>query len=57
MKVHELSRERIDELKGRMVADEIYMSEGRDATFDEIEKGKGQIPDELVFKAFGDVDF
>ena len=57
MKVQELSRDRIDELKGRMVADEIYMSEGRDATFDEIEKGKNQIPDELVFKAFGDVDF
>lgn len=57
MKVQELGRDRIDELKGRMVADEIYMSEGRDATFDEIEKGKGQIPDELVFKAFGDVDF
>lgn len=57
MKVRELSRERIDELKERMVSDEIYMSEGRDATFDEIEKGKRQVPDELVFKAFGDVDF
>lgn len=41
MNVQELSRDRIDELKGRMVADEIYMSEGRDATFDEIENGKG----------------
>ena len=38
MNVQGLSRDRIDELKGRMVADEIYMSEGRDATFDEIEK-------------------
>ena len=38
MNVQELSRDRIDELKGRMVADEIYMSEGGYETFDEIEK-------------------
>lgn len=57
MKVQELSRERIDELKKRMVSDEIYIAEGREATFEELEKAKDQVSDELVFKAFGDVDF
>ena len=57
MKVQELSHERIDELKKRMVSDEIYIAEGREATFEELEKAKDQVSDELVFKAFGDVDF
>ena len=57
MKVQELDRGRIYELKKRMVSDEIYIAEGREATFEELEKAKDQVSDELVFKAFGDVDF
>lgn len=56
MKVTELSREKLNELKERMLADEIYLTEGREPTFEELEKAHEQITDEAVFKVFAKDD-
>ena len=56
MKVTELSREKLDELKERMLSDEIYLTEGREPTLEELAKARDQIKDEAVFKVFDQDD-
>lgn len=56
MKVTELSREKLNELKERMLADEVYLTEGREPTFEELKKAHEQIKDEAVFKVFAQDD-
>jgi response regulator NasT len=48
--------EKLDELKERMLSDEIYLTEGREPTFEELAKAHDQIKDEAVFKVFAKDD-
>lgn len=56
MKVSELDKAGMSGLKERLVSDEIYITEGREATKEECERGAEAIPDELVLKLFDGVD-
>ena len=56
MTVHELSHDQLTELKQRMIDDEIYEKEGRDASYGELAKAES-IPDEKVFEKYEGVEF
>lgn len=56
MTVRELNRDQLDELKGRMVSDEIYETEGRTPSYGELADA-GSIPDERVFEHYDGVEF
>lgn len=56
MKVRELGRDQLAELKQRMVDDEIYENEGRGASYGEL-AGAGSVPDERVFEKYDGVEF
>ena len=56
MMVHELNRDQLTELKQRMINDEIYEEEGRDASYGELADAES-IPDEKVFKKYAGTEF
>lgn len=57
MKVTELKREQLVLLKERMISDEMYITEGREASCEELERADELVKDEMVFKAFADEEF
>lgn len=56
MTVRELKRDQITELKQRMVYDEIYEAEGRDASYGELAEAE-TVPDEKVFEKYEGTEF
>ena len=56
MTVRELSRDRLTELKQRMIDDEIYEKEGRGASYGELADAES-VPDEKVFEKYEGVEF
>ena len=56
MTVMELDRDRLTELKQRMVDDEISEMEGRSASYGELANAES-IPDEKVFERYDDIEF
>ena len=56
MMVYELSRGQLTELKQRMIDDEIYEKEGRDASYGELADAES-IPDEKVFEKYAGTEF
>lgn len=57
MKVTELTKEQLIQLKERMLSDEIYISEGRIASEEDFERADAEVQDEIVFKAFAGEEF
>ena len=56
MTIYELSRDQLTELKQRMIDDEIYEKEGRDASYGELAEAKS-VPDEKVFEKYAGTEF
>lgn len=56
MIVHELTSDQLTELKQRMIDDEIYEKEGRNASYGELAEAES-VPDEKVFKKYEGVEF
>ena len=56
MTVRQLSRDQLTELKQRMIDDEIYEKEGRDASYGELAEAKS-VPDEKVFEKYAGTEF
>ena len=56
MTVRELNRDQLTELKGRMVSDEIYESEGRTPSWGELAEAES-VPDERVFEKYEGTEF
>lgn len=56
MMVSELSRDQLTELKQRMIDDEIYEKEGRDASYGELAEAES-VPDEKVFEKYEGTKF
>lgn len=56
MTIYELSRDQLTELKERMIDDEIYEKEGRNASHGELAEAES-VPDEKVFEKYEGVEF
>ena len=56
MTIYELSRDQLTELKQRMIDDEIYEKEGRDASYGELAEAES-VPNEKVFEKYAGTEF
>ncbi len=57
MTVRELSRERLLQLKQEMIDDELYDSEGRGASWEELAGADGLVSDDAVFGRWDGTEF